>query len=37
MCKHILFDLEHGFVHKANDARHISIINKTFTQCYDGT
>ena len=25
MCKQILFDLEHGFVHKAKDARHIRI------------
>ena len=25
MCKQILLDLEHGFIHKAKEARHIRI------------
>ena len=26
MCKQILLDLEHGFIHKAKEARHIRIV-----------
>ena len=28
MCKQILLDLEHGFIHKAKEARHIRISDK---------
>ena len=30
MCKHILWDLEHGFIHKAKEACHIKIADQLF-------
>ena len=30
MCKQILLDLEHGFIHKAKEACHIKIIDSSF-------